>query len=68
MAVIVKDVEIPLGCIYEDDSGETGYCPFCDRNDVPFCIIEPHHIVSDELLFINVDSRPDWCPLDEVEE
>ena len=64
-AVIVKDVEMPLGCIYEDVNGNTGYCPFCDGHDVPFCILEPSHLVSEELLFVNVDSRPDWCPLAE---
>lgn len=68
MAVIVKGMDIPLGCCYEDYNGGTGYCPFCDTHDVPYCVLEPSHLVSEELLFIEVDSRPDWCPLVEIPE
>ena len=66
MSVIVKDIDMPLGCCYEDYDGKTGYCPFCNHDDVPYCILEPTHMVTEELLFISVDSRPDGCPLVDV--
>ena len=67
MSIIIKDMKMPLGCVYEDDDGKTGICPFCNDEDVPYCILEPSHLVSEEILFIRIDSRPDWCPLEEDE-
>ena len=66
MSVIVKGMDLPLGCCYEEYEkwyGHTEYCPFCNHDDVPYCILEPNNMVDEELLFIGIDSRPDWCPL-----
>lgn len=69
MSVIVKGMDLPLGCCYEEYEkwyGHTEYCPFCNHDDVPYCILEPNNMVDEELLFIGIDSRPDWCPLTEI--
>lgn len=69
MSVIVKGMDLPLGCCYEEYEkwyGHTEYCPFCNHDDVPYCILEPNNMVDEELLFIGIDSRPDWCPLIEI--
>ena len=69
MSVIVKGMDLPLGCCYEEYEkwyGHTEYCPFCNHDDVPYCIFEPNNMVDEELLFIGIDSRPDWCPLTEI--
>lgn len=59
MSVIVKGMDLPLGCCYEGRYGHTEYCLLCNHDDVPYCILEPRH-------FISIDSRPDWCPLVEI--
>lgn len=69
MSVIVKGMDLPLGCCYEEYEkwyGHTEYCPFCNHDDVPYCILELNHMVFEELHFIEIDSRPDWCPLIEI--
>jgi len=69
MSVIAKGMDLPLGCCYgeyEKWTEKTKYCPFCNHDDVPYCILELNHMVFEELHFIEIDSRPDWCPLTEI--
>lgn len=69
MSVIVKGMDLPLGCCYEEYekwTEKTKYCPFCNHEDVPYCILELNKMVFEELHFIEIDSRPDWCPLIEI--
>jgi len=68
MAIIIKDIDMPLGCVYEDKKGNTQYCPLCNHEDIPYCTLELIKMPMEGLHFIEIDSRPEWCLLSAFEE
>jgi len=58
MSVLIKDMEMPINCIYEEN-GKTKFCFFCNHDDTPFCAYRGTGLGLD-------DERPDWCTLVEV--
>ena len=68
MAIIIKDIDMPLGCVYEDKKGNTQYCPLCNHEDIPYCTLELIKMPMEGLHFIEIDSRPEWCLLSTFEE
>lgn len=73
MSVLVKGMDMPLGCIY---------CTFCsysserDWQGAKYCCTAPvYDAIGGDLTDLvrtmydyGRPSRPDWCPLQEVEE
>ena len=68
MSIIIKDIDMPLGCVYEDKKGNTQYCPLCNHEDIPYCTLELIKMPMEGLHFIEIDSRPEWCLLSTFEE
>lgn len=68
MSIVIKDIDMPLGCVYEDEDGNTQYCPFCNHEDIPYCTLELIKMPMEGLHFIEIDSRPEWCLLSTFEE
>ena len=58
MSILIKDMKMPINCIYEED-GKTKFCFFCNHDDTPFCVYRGAGLGLD-------DERPNWCPLVEV--
>lgn len=55
---------MPLGCIYESEDGDTKYCPMCNHDDVPYC----QWFEDEPEAAIGIDERPVYCPLEEYPE
>ena len=68
MSIIIKDIDMPLGCVYEDENGNTQYCPLCNHENIPYCTLELIKMPMEGLHFIEIDSRPEWCLLSTFEE
>lgn len=64
MSVLIKNMEMPKGCIYANDKDETEYCPMLNHDDVPFC----QYIENEPEAAIGIDERPVYCPLEEYPE
>jgi len=64
MSVLIKNMEMPKGCIYANDNDQTEYCPLLNHDDVPFC----QYIESEPEIAIGIDERPVYCPLSDVPE
>ena len=59
MSVLIKNMEMPKGCIYANDKDETEYCPMLNHDDVPFC----QYIENEPEAAIGIDERPVYCPI-----
>ena len=64
MSVLIKNMEMPKGCIYANDNDQTEYCPLLNHDDVPFC----QYIESEPEIAIGIGERPVYCPLSDVPE
>lgn len=64
MSVLIKNMEMPKGCIYANDNDQTEYCPLLNHDDVPFC----QYIENEPEIAIGIDERPVYCPLSDVPE
>ena len=64
MSVLIKNMEMPKGCIYANDNDQTEYCPLLNHDDVPFC----QYIETEPEIAIGIDERPVYCPLFDVPE
>lgn len=64
MSVLIKNMEMPKGCIYANDNDQTEYCPLLNHDDVPFC----QYIENEPESAIGIDERPVYCPLSDVSE
>jgi hypothetical protein len=64
MSVLIKNMEMPKGCIYANDNDQTEYCPLLNHDDVPFC----QYIENEPESAIGIDERPVYCPLSDVPE
>ena len=57
--MVIVDIEMPKGCVYEDADGKTKYCAFCNHKDVPFCT----YIDYESEAAIGIDEYPVYCPI-----
>ena len=62
MNVLIRGMQMPKGCIYENYNGQTEYCPMLNHDDVPFC----QFIEDEPESAIGIDERPVYCPLIEI--